>query len=201
MSPIVVDKEQKREHLLHAALAMFKKKPFDKVTVEDIAGEAGVSKGVVYLYFKSKDELYMALLEHVFTELFEEFATHPEIDDPVEQIEHVLLEGLEPWEQETEFMRFFIFYWGKNTGTKTDLAIQKKLRNSFRHNREHIEEIYLRGVESGVFKEFDPKHVSTVVMAISEFIPMQWILDPGAFSLKDAGKEALDIFLKGIIKD
>lgn len=201
MSPIVVDKEKKQEHLLHSALAMFKKKPFDKVTVDDIAHEAGVSKGVVYLYFKSKDDLYMSLLEHVFTELFEEFATHPEIDDPVEQIEHVLMEGLEPWEQEAEFLRFFIFYWGKNAGTKTDAVIQTKLRNSFRRNREHIEEIYLRGVKRGVFKKLDPKHVSAVVMAISEFIPMQWILDPRAFSLKDAGKEALDIFLQGIIKD
>lgn len=201
MSPTIVDKKQKRELLLHSASSMFKKKPFDKVTVDDIAREAGVSKGVVYLYFESKDGLYMALLEHVFTELFEEFATHPEIDDPLEQLEHVFLEGLEPWEQNREFLRFFIFYWGKNTGTEADLKIQKRLRNGFRHNREHIEEIYRRGVKTGVFKKLNPEHVSAVVMSISEFIPMQWILDPSAFSLHDAGKTALDIFLKGIIKE
>ena len=143
----------------------------------------------------------MALLEHVFTELFEEFATHPEIDDPIEQLEHVLLEGLEPWEQNREFLRFFIFYWGKNTGTEADLRIQKRLRSGFRHNRKHIEDIYLRGVKAGEFRNLDPKHVSAMVMAISEFIPMQWILDPRAFSLKEAGRVALDIFLKGIIKD
>lgn len=198
MSPIRVDKQERRERILHGALAVFRKKPFDKVTVDDVAAEAGVAKGGVYLYFKSKDDLYMALLDHAFGEFFEEFALHPEIDDPVEQLEHVFLEGLEPWQKEQQFLRFFVFYLGKNMGTERGRMIEQRLRQSFARNRRHIEEIYRRGLAAGHFRKLDPAHVSATLVAMAEFIPMQWVIDKKAFSLREAGKAAFEIWLKGI---
>lgn len=200
MSPIRVDKEERRKRIVHAALAVFRKKPFDKVTVGDVAARAGVAKGAVYLYFKSKDDLYMALLDHAFGEFFEEFALHPEIDDPIEQLEHVFLEGLEPWQKEQQFLRFFVFYLGKNMGTERGRMIEQKLRQSFARNRRHIEQVYRRGLAAGRFRELDPSQVSAALVALAEFVPMQWLIDPRAFSLEAAGKAAFDIFIQGIKK-
>nr|MBA3335061.1 helix-turn-helix transcriptional regulator [Acidobacteriota bacterium] len=51
---VVLDK---REAILNAAVSVFAQKGFFNSKVADIAGEAGIADGTVYLYFKSKDEI------------------------------------------------------------------------------------------------------------------------------------------------
>src|ERR1700722_17433909 len=53
---------KKREALLDAARAVFSRDGYAASSVDDVAGEAGIAKGTVYLYFKSKEELYLAAL-------------------------------------------------------------------------------------------------------------------------------------------
>jgi AcrR family transcriptional regulator len=51
------------ERILEAAARLFASRRFHEVRMDDIAAEAGVSKGTLYRYFKDKEELYLALLE------------------------------------------------------------------------------------------------------------------------------------------
>lgn len=53
---------QRRQRILDAASSLSLRFGYDKTTVEDIAREAGISKGAVYLHFKGKDLLFEALL-------------------------------------------------------------------------------------------------------------------------------------------
>ena len=53
---------EREQHLLDAAVKLLCEYGFDKTTVADIAGAAGVSKGAVYLHFESKDALIAALI-------------------------------------------------------------------------------------------------------------------------------------------
>jgi len=52
-----------RERLLESALTLFMERGFAATRVEDIAQRAGVSKGCIYLYFKTKDEIFQAVIE------------------------------------------------------------------------------------------------------------------------------------------
>lgn len=56
------EKEQRRNAILSAARKMFFKKGFKDVTVENIAKQAELSKGSIYLYFNSKEEIYTHIL-------------------------------------------------------------------------------------------------------------------------------------------
>jgi len=56
------DPARKREQILDAALGLFAHEPFQAVTMERVAGRAGVAKGTLYLYFSSKEELYLGIL-------------------------------------------------------------------------------------------------------------------------------------------
>lgn len=200
MSPIIVDKEEKKREILQAALDVFSKRGFDNTSVSDIAEKADIGKGTIYDYFKSKDDLFLSLLDFVFAEFFEEFTTTAEDGDPHELLEEAFLEGLKFYEKSEHLLRFFIFYWGKSLGSRRDQIISKKLRQSFDRNRAWIEKTYLRGVREGKFIELDPSHVSAGLMAIAEFVPMQWVIDKNAFSLQEAGKTAFHIFFRGIEK-
>lgn len=56
------ENEAREQRILDAALDLIVHYGYDKTTVSDIAREAGVSKGAIYLHFSSKDELFEALL-------------------------------------------------------------------------------------------------------------------------------------------
>ena len=58
--------EEKRQKILAAAGELFASRPFHKVLLSDVAAAAGVGKGTVYVYFKSKEDLYLALLYQAF---------------------------------------------------------------------------------------------------------------------------------------
>jgi AcrR family transcriptional regulator len=55
------EKERRRQQIMVAAKRVFSEKGFTKSTMEDIASEAELSPGTLYLYFKNKDELYASL--------------------------------------------------------------------------------------------------------------------------------------------
>lgn len=57
---------EKRAEILEAATKLFAAKPFHEVRLEDIASEAGVGKGTLYVYFQSKDDLYIRLIRDGF---------------------------------------------------------------------------------------------------------------------------------------
>ena len=55
------EKERRRQQIMVAAKRVFSDKGFNKATMEDIAQEAELSPGTLYLYFKNKEELYASL--------------------------------------------------------------------------------------------------------------------------------------------
>ena len=54
----------KRELIIHAAIKVFGRTGLEKGKIADIAREAGIGKGTVYEYFRSKDELFQAIEEY-----------------------------------------------------------------------------------------------------------------------------------------
>jgi AcrR family transcriptional regulator len=76
--------EQRRADLLEAGRELFLAKGLAATSLEDITGRAGVSKGLFYLYFRSKDDLLLALQDQFSIELAERIrtATEPVADWP-----------------------------------------------------------------------------------------------------------------------
>lgn len=64
MSPKVSEehKEQRRKQIIEAAIRVFKRKGYESATIKDIVEEAEMSRGWIYLYFQSKEEIFDALV-------------------------------------------------------------------------------------------------------------------------------------------
>src|ERR1700754_3218540 len=54
--------DNKRRQILSTAAEMFASQPFHKVRLDDVAAAAGVGKGTLYVYFQSKEDLYLTLV-------------------------------------------------------------------------------------------------------------------------------------------
>lgn len=55
------DKKVKKDLLVKAAISLFNKSSFEKISMDQIAKKAGVAKGTLYLYFKTKEELFLEI--------------------------------------------------------------------------------------------------------------------------------------------
>ena len=68
--------EKKRQDIVDAALRLFATRPFHEVRLEDVATAAKVGKGTVYIYFKSKEDLYGSLITEGMSKLVETLRAH-----------------------------------------------------------------------------------------------------------------------------
>ncbi|HST58747.1 MAG TPA: TetR family transcriptional regulator [Longimicrobium sp.] len=67
------DKQERRAAILATAAEMYAREPsFGAFTMAALAGEAGLAKGTLYLYFRTKEELFLALLEEGFDAWFDD---------------------------------------------------------------------------------------------------------------------------------
>jgi AcrR family transcriptional regulator len=64
--------EKKRQLIAATAARLFATRPFHKVKLDDVAAEAGVGKGTLYVYFKSKEDLYFWLIYDAFSQVIEQ---------------------------------------------------------------------------------------------------------------------------------
>ncbi|HJL19667.1 MAG TPA: helix-turn-helix domain-containing protein [Sandaracinaceae bacterium LLY-WYZ-13_1] len=85
------DKRERREGILDAAERVFGEKGATHATMEDVADAAEVSKGTLYLYFKSKDDLFVALTHRPLDAVLDRFAVLTD-DDGLDGL--TLLRGL-----------------------------------------------------------------------------------------------------------
>jgi len=97
------------QSIREAAMRVVSRKGYDHVTVQDIADEAGVAKGTVYLYFKSREDV----LEKTMSFSFEDF--HILIREAIgrgttfrERVEQVVRAQLEYFERQQEFFRLYL---------------------------------------------------------------------------------------------
>lgn len=85
---------QRAERILDAAAGLIARLGYDKTTVSDIAAEAGVAKGAVYLHWASKEELFDALVVHEMQKLMNDLLSRVECDPQGGSLTHMYRHAL-----------------------------------------------------------------------------------------------------------
>ena len=97
-----------REKILNAAVSLFSSVGYFSTSVSKIAKKAGVSKGLLYNYFESKDDLLTAIVNKTFTLLDNAFATKDEFTTPEQELEVTLIKMLDLVEDHKGFLKMII---------------------------------------------------------------------------------------------
>jgi AcrR family transcriptional regulator len=65
----VYERQQKEKQIIQAAITLFSSKGYHATKMDDVAKQAKMSKGLIYFYFKNKEDLYMAVTKKAYDEL------------------------------------------------------------------------------------------------------------------------------------
>lgn len=187
----------KREKIINAAISIFSKKGFYNSTVADVAHEADVADGTIYLYFKNKDDLLISIFEH-------------SMDVFIRAARKELKKLTNPKEKLKEFITLHLKLVHKNQ----DLAqvIQIELRQSSKFMKEYanekffeylgiIQEILEEGQQKGFFrKSANPVVLKRTIFGAVDEMALEWVLmKRKRYSMEEAAEQLCSMFIDGLV--
>lgn len=188
---IIVDKERKRREILQAAMRVFARDGYHRAKMEAVAEEAGIGKGTVYEYFKSKTELFLVLHDHMLGEL-KDFYTKElaGIQQPAAMLARFIAVAFQTFRRWEPFFLVFFDFWAEGGRGEQQALLQTRLREAYRVARADVAAIIAAGVRDGSFHCDSPSLVAASILATLDGLVLQWLCDRHAFDL-DAMSETL----------
>ncbi len=192
-------KNNKKDVIIDAAIKVFAHKGFYNSKVADVAKQAGVADGTIYLYFKNKDDLLISLFETKMEQILPRF-------------QQVLDQQISPPEKLARFIQLHF----EMIEEDQDLAevFQVELRQSSKflkdyHNQKFIdflgilEQIIRDGKDGGYFRrELKINTMKIAIFGALDELAREWILNQDhKHELKGYASELANTFNKGLSPD
>ena len=205
------DKSNKKMEILRAAAVSFAKNGIAKTKMEDIALTAGVGKGTIYEYFRSKEDIFLAAHEQLHIEIDKKIKIILDYKcDPDKKLKMLVDESLNIFQTKKnkttivttdELAGMMMQFWSEGIREGSDKLIKPcHLKEIQRKYRKVLEGVLKDGIKQGLFKPMDTRLSASVILAILDGIPMQRIIAPNVFGKGKIGKVITDIIMDGIRK-
>lgn len=182
--------------ILDAAAAVFARLGLHQARIEDIAAEAGLSKGLVYRYFSSKDALVVALVDGFYGEALAQLhamdgGTEPIADQLAQFTDHTgtMIERIAPLLPMT-----FEFYAAALR--RPDVA--HTLNQYYAEYRTVARALFQRGIERGEFRGRSSDDAAEALIALYEGTTVLWALDQAGTAWVARAQLALQLILDGM---
>lgn len=203
MAARIVDKEVKKKQIIQAAIQVFAHNGIAKSKMIDIAKTAGIGKGTIYEYFRSKEEIFAEAYNTFFADMkVSLLATLAEVDDPIEKLKRLSNLTFHFLETETkDFAAVMMDFWAEGVRTKNDEMLEiVNLKRTYTEYRNLIGDIVQEGINKGILKKVDVNACSAILIAALDGILLQTIIDPNVINLEDVEKTLSETLISGLKK-
>lgn len=201
MSPRFVDKEEKKRDILMAAMRVFAKGGVVKTKMADIAAAAGIGKGTIYEYFRSKEDIFAAAYHQMFEGVEEKIeavmADDIEPEEKLRQLMVVTVEGV--LGDGGEFAGIMMAFWSEGIRNRNDRILDViDLKQLYAEFRGIISSILTEGIQQGRFRKVDISLTASVLIGAMDGILLQLIMEPKIFTPDQVVSVLMDTFLNGL---
>ena len=192
-SPVV---SGKRDLILRAATTVFARHGFFNAQVADVAREAGVAAGTVYLYFRSKDDLLVSIFERNMRDArAEAHAALDGIDDPVTRLRQLARLHLDRLGRDRNLAVVFQVELRQSTKFMEELSTT--------HLREYLglmRDTIAAAQQAGAFRaDVNPTVAAKVLFGALDEMATNWILSKRNYTLVNEADAVLDVLLNGLV--
>lgn len=192
--------ELTRQLVMAAALKVFSRQGYAATRLEDIAEEAGVTRGAIYWHFKNKADLYTALQYHAAEQLglVVEEAAAP-ATSALEGLRRVMVRVWTYLVEDEEFRAV-----QELTVLKTELTpdlmvgMQEKLTSLAQINEQLMQAISEAAAAGEVDARLDPAVVAIGYSAYLNGVTLLYLLTQGQFPLAEQAETLADVFMRGL---
>src|SRR5215210_759191 len=186
----------RRRQLLAAAVKVFAEKGFHAARVGDVAEEAGVAYGLVYHYFKSKEDLLETIFRTTWTEMLARVREVEEAGVPAaEAVRQVTALILRTWRRDPDLVRVLVREVTRNQHVQREIE-------EISHAMEALQAIVRKGQETGEFRsDVDPRLAAVVFYGALEEVLTGWVmgqLPDGDEDIARAERNVVGLLLGGL---
>jgi TetR/AcrR family fatty acid metabolism transcriptional regulator len=186
---------EKRDLILKAATKLFARRGFFNAQVADVAREAGVAAGTVYLYFQGKDDLLISIFERTMHEALAAVRQALDgVDDPVERLRRLARVHLERLGRDRDLA--VVFQVELRQSTKFMERCSSTLLQDYLHA---IRDAIADAQTAGRFRRgVSPTFAAKMLFGGLDEMATNWILSRRRYALAEQADEVVDLFVNGM---
>ena len=195
------EKAQKRDQILDAAYEMLSSRGYHEATMGKIARKAGVSHGTLYWHFKSKEDLFFAVLEREFLRVDEAIRPALAIEQPaLKKIEMLLRFSVGTLEQSSTFLTLF-FSAMAGSGERFERSLQEMAKKMYSTYNDMLEEIIIQGQKEGDIREdVNARAVAVAMVSLLDALYLQYGLGTATMDHQKLADGLWDFMERGLVK-
>jgi AcrR family transcriptional regulator len=189
--------EIKKEIVLKVAQDIFAQYGLTKTTIDDIAKAAGVGKSSIYYYFKSKEDIFRAVIETQVQKVQGQIKSAIDAaPTPQEKLKAFVISRMKCF-REVAHIYNHVF---KDEYLKHYEYIQKLRKDYDQTENGRVTGILSEGIKSGVFKIQDPSLASFVIMVGIRGLEYEWATTTDIQKMEQDSEKLFEILFHGILK-
>jgi AcrR family transcriptional regulator len=187
---------QRRDQILEAAMTCFSRKGYYSSSMDDIAAELPFSKALIYYYFKTKRDIFLAILED-WTE--KSVGTWRMMLSPDDNAATQLRKGMEyAVALIIQFRDLALVEFEFYAEIGRDEDVRQTIHHLFAKFREEFKEILEAGVAGHEFRPINTEALSAVLFGMYEGLAMQAIVDTDTLDWPTVHESLFDMLMQGI---
>ena len=196
MSPKPDVSEERKDQIMNAAEEVFTRKGFSNARMDDIAEETGLSKGTLYLYYKSKDDLIIAILDRIFQR---EFRTFENLDLASMSATDAIWTFTETTSKDVKMMMRLLPITYEFMGLAfRNKFVQKTFKIYLNRYLDILVPIIQHGIDTGEFRPADPKEIVIAMGAVMEGTLLLWVYDNSLVDPEKHIRSGMKLLLEGV---
>lgn len=196
MSPRSDVSEQRKSQIIEAATNVFARLGFQKARMDDIVEESGLSKGTLYWYFKSKDELIIGILDRLLGSEIAELRKLNESDGPVlEKLAGFIELTIDDFKKFSPYVQMYYELFALAMRSK---SIQKMFTRYFRSYLDMLTPLIQEGIDRGEFRQVDAREAAIAFAALVEGTILLMVYDPENIDLENHIRSGTRIMMDGL---
>ena len=182
----------RRRQILDAARTAIRKTLYHELSMDDIAHTASISKGLLYLYFKDKEQLFAAVTHDMIAAIGERIRKAPKTSSPLEDLKGALVEMMAFGEENREYATQFV---GEQLSAGKHAA---SIQMSFQALLSDLGTRVQACVEAGLLRPHDTKISAEVLTELAKlYMRRKYLTKQIDRPLSAYAPEVLDIFMHG----
>ena len=197
--PIIVDKKEKKAKILEAAIHVFSQQGLRNTKISDISEEAGIGKGTIYEYFRSKDEIFNASFAY-FMEKIEEIIARRlfKIHDPLDKFKAYFESWIEVLVDHCSgFLEIMLDFWAEGIREREEHTFFD-MEKLYEENIQVLDSILSECVSHGQIRQVDTRLTASALLGTLDGILLQMILFKGSYDGAAAVRQFIDVMIEGL---
>jgi len=195
------DAQATRDLILDTAELVFQRRGVSRTSLQEIAQEAGLTRGAIYWHFQNKAAVFNAMMQRVILPMEAHFIREP-VDapgDPLDQVRHNVAGALRLTVHDPKLRRVFEIATYKVEYVDELLDVRERHVAERKQCLQDLERVLAQAMERGqIRRNISPTAAAVGLHALIDGLLQNWLLDTQAFDLEVLGAQVLNAYLAGL---